>query len=65
MAGHGAHDILFSGGQDERFMSTVEGDTWFDVDWADQIDVGEQSFRTQDNEVVTLIVAKCDRMLAD
>ena len=46
-------------------MSTVEGDTWFDVDWADQIDVGEQSFRTQDNEVVTLIVAKCDRMLAD
>ena len=56
---------MFSGGQDERFMSTVEGDTWFDVDWADQIDVGEQSFRTQDNEVVTLIVAKCDRMLAD
>lgn len=61
----GAYDILFGGGEDDRFMSTVEGDTWFDVDWADQVDVGEQSFRTQDNEVVTLLVAKSDRMLAD
>jgi len=35
------------------------------VGWADQVEVGEQSFRTQDDEVVTLLVAQSDRMLAD
>lgn len=61
----GAYDILFGGVRDDRYMSTVEADTWFDVEWADRVDVGEQSFRTQDNEVVTLLVAKSDKMLAD
>lgn len=61
----GAYSILFDGAQDDRFMTTIEADTWFDVEWADQIDVGEQSFKTQDDEVVTLLVAKSDRMLAD
>ena len=46
-------------------MSTVEGDTWFDVEWADQIELGEQSFRTQENEVVSLLMARSKRMLAD
>jgi hypothetical protein len=61
----GAYDILFRSGQDDRIMSTVEGDVWFDVEWADRVEVGEQSFRTQDNEVVTLLVARSDRMLAE
>jgi len=61
----GAYDILFGTAQDDRFMSTVEGDTWFDVEWADQIELGEQSFRTQENEVVSLLVARSKRMLAD
>lgn len=61
----GAYDILFRSGHDDRIMSTVEGDVWFDVEWADRVEVGEQSFRTQDNEVVTLLVAKSERMLAD
>lgn len=61
----GAYDILFGTAQDDRFMTTVEGDTWFDVEWADQIELGEQSFRSQENEVVSLLVAKSNRMLAD
>ncbi|MDV7142991.1 ImmA/IrrE family metallo-endopeptidase [Tropicimonas sp. TH_r6] len=61
----GAYSILFEGAGDDGYMSTVEADTWFDVQWADQVDVGEQSFRTQDDEVVTLLVARSDRMLAD
>ena len=61
----GAYDILFGSAQDDRFMSTVEGDTWFDVEWADQIELGEQSFRTQENEVVSLLIARSHRMLAD
>ncbi|RKT34762.1 uncharacterized protein DUF955 [Roseovarius halotolerans] len=61
----GAYDILYGAAQDDRFMSTVEGDTWFDVEWADQIELGEQSFRTQENEVVSLLVARSKRMLAD
>ena len=61
----GAYDILFGSAQDDRFMSTVEGDTWFDVTWADQIELGEQSFRAQEDEVVSLLVARSDRMLAD
>ncbi|QFT81939.1 hypothetical protein FIU89_15045 [Roseovarius sp. THAF27] len=39
-------------------MSKIEADTYFDVEWADQIDVGEQSFKTQDDKVMTLLVAK-------
>lgn len=61
----GAYDILFGNAQDDRFMSTVGGDTRFDIEWADQIELGEQSFRTQENEVVSLLVARSDRMLAD
>ena len=61
----GAYDILFGDAQDDRSMSTVEGDTWFDVEWAEQVELGEQSFRTQENEVVSLLVARSDRMIAD
>ena len=60
-----AYSILFEGAEDDGHMSTIDGDTWFDVGWADQVELGEQSFRTQDDEVVTLLVARSDRMLAD
>jgi hypothetical protein len=60
-----AYDILFKNASDDRFMSTIEGDLWFDAYGADQIQIGEQSFRTHVDEVVTLLVAKSLKMLAD
>lgn len=60
-----AYDILHGQAEDDRFMSTIEADTWFDVPWARDLEIGEQSFRTAPDEVMTLIVAKSESMLAD
>lgn len=61
----GAYDILYNGAENDRFMSIVEGDIWFDVPWASEIEIREQAFRVSEDEVMTLIVAKDERMLAD
>lgn len=60
-----AYGILFNEARDDRFMSTIEADTWFDVPRANEMEIGEQSFRTAPDEVMTLIVAKSEGMLAD
>ncbi len=60
-----AYSILFDDAADDATMSDLDADTWFDVPWADQIEIGEQSFRVHDNLVMALIVARSDRMLAD
>lgn len=60
-----AHSILFDGAPDDTTMSDLDGDTWFDIPWADQIEIGEQSFRVDDDLVMALLVARDDRMLAD
>ncbi|WP_211099119.1 ImmA/IrrE family metallo-endopeptidase [Acuticoccus yangtzensis] len=60
-----AYDILYNEAEDDRFMSTMEADIWFDVPWARDLEIGEQSFRTAPDEVMTLIVAKSEGMLAD
>ena len=60
-----AYGILFEGAADDSTMSNLDGDTWFDVSWADQIEVGEQSFRVDDDRIMSLLVARSERMLAD
>ena len=60
-----AYSILFDGAPDDATMSNLDADTWFDVQWADQIEIGEQSFRVDDDLVMALLVACSDRMLAD
>lgn len=60
-----AYAILHKGARDDLVMSAVDADTWFDVPWADQIEIGEQSFRVSEDEVVSLLVARSTRMLAD
>lgn len=59
-----AYSILFDGAPDDATMSNLDADTWFDVPWADQIEIGEQSFRVDDDLVMSLLVARSDRMLA-
>ena len=59
-----AYAILYEDGPDDRIMSNLEADTWFDMVGAENIEVGEQSFRSGD-EVYALLVLRSDRMLAD
>mgnify|MGYP002634082181 CR=1 FL=1 len=60
-----AHDILHKGAPDDRFMSMTDGDSWFHAHGADTVSLGEQSYSTSDDEVVTLLVAKSERLMAD
>lgn len=60
-----AHEILHKGTPDDRFMSTTDGDSWFDAHGADWVNLGEQSYKTSDDEVLTLLVAKSEKLLAD
>ncbi len=60
-----AYSIIFENAPDDTTMSDIDGDTWFDVAWADQVEIGEQSFRVSDDVVMTLLVARSDRMLAE
>lgn len=59
-----AYRILHQDAPDDRFMSTIEADTWFDVPWAGEIQLKEQSFSVGHGEVVTLLVAGDERMLS-
>lgn len=61
----GAYGILFNGDPDDRSMSTFDADTWFDADGSDGVELGEQSFRTGDDEVVSLLVARSAEMMAN
>ena len=36
-----AYSIPFDGAPDDATMSDLDGDTWFSVPWADQVEVGE------------------------
>ena len=58
-----AYDILHSGAENDRYASAIPADAWFDVPWADQIEVREQSFRGAEGEVVSLLIAIDGRML--
>lgn len=58
-----AHDILHSGAENDRHACAIPADAWFDVPWADQMEVREQSFGGVAGEVVSLLIATDDRML--
>ena len=45
-------------------MSLIDADTWFDTDGVDRYELGEQSFRVGDDEVMTLLILKNEYMMA-
>jgi Zn-dependent peptidase ImmA (M78 family) len=60
-----AHDILHARAGDQLSAELVSAEDWFTNDGADQYEILEQSFRSLEGEVLTLIVIKDEAMLAD
>ena len=64
-ASSSAMDVLFGGADDDRFLSTIGADAWFDRYGAERLELKEQSFRTTADEILTLLVLTDESMLAD
>lgn len=60
-----AFDILFAGKAEDTFPRKVGADAWFDRRDADRYEIYEQSIRTGDNEILSLLTITDDKMLED
>ena len=60
-----AFDILFGGKPDDRGPRKIGADAWFDRPGADRYDVTEQTMRTAQDEILTLVLVSDDGMLSD
>ena len=58
-----AFDILFDGKPDCHSPRKVGADAWFDRRGADRYELREQTIRTDDDEVLTLLLIEDDHML--
>lgn len=63
--GSHAYNILHARAGDQPSAERVSAEDWFMNERADQYEVMEQSFRSLEGEVLTLIVIKEEAMLAD
>ncbi|MGJ0535405.1 ImmA/IrrE family metallo-endopeptidase [Methylocystis sp.] len=60
-----AFGILHGGKSDDAFPRRIGASAWFDHWEASRYDVFEQSFRTAEDEVLTLVLIRDDRMLEE
>ena len=60
-----AFGVLYGGGQDDAIPHRVGADVWFDRWEAARFDVLEQTIRTADDEVLTLVLFSDPRMLEE
>ena len=58
-----AFDVLFDGKPDCPSPRKVGADAWFDRRGADRYELREQTIRTDDDEVLTLLLIEDDQML--
>jgi hypothetical protein len=60
-----AFDVLFGGKGDDRIPMLIPADAWFDRSEAKYYEIKEQSVRTGEDEILTLLTILDDRMLED
>jgi hypothetical protein len=58
-----AFTVLFGGGADDRFPRKIGADAWFDRWDAERFEVYEQTIRTGDDEILTLVRIDDEAML--
>ncbi|WP_065376787.1 ImmA/IrrE family metallo-endopeptidase [Ensifer adhaerens] len=60
-----AFDILHGKAPESKFSSRIGADAWFDQFDADRYEIMEQTIRTFDGEILTLLIFKDEKMLQD
>ena len=60
-----AFDLLFGQGEEHAHPRLIGADAWFDRDEAQRYELCEQSVRTADDEILTLLMLTDDGMLED
>lgn len=60
-----AFDLLFGNGEEQNYPRVIGADAWFDRPEAQRYEIHEQSVRTADNEILTLLILKDGDMLED
>lgn len=58
-----AYDVLFNNAEDSQYLELIGADAWFDLEWAEEIEIWEQTVRIYDDEVITLLVVEDERLL--
>jgi hypothetical protein len=60
-----AFGVLFGGTSEDAFPRKIGADAWFGRWEAERYEVLEQTIRTGDDEILTLVIVTDDRMLQD
>ena len=60
-----AFELLFGQGQEHPYPRLIGADAWFDRDEAQHYEPNEQSVRTADLEILTLLILNKEGMLED
>jgi hypothetical protein len=60
-----AFRVLFGGYPDDPLPIKIGADAWFDRRGADELEIHEQTIRTADDEILTLLLLNDERMLED
>jgi hypothetical protein len=60
-----AFGVLFGNQPNDTTPHKIDADAWFDRDYAHRYEVQEQTFRTGDDEILTLILIRDAEMLED
>lgn len=60
-----AFGVLFGGKEDDAMPRKIGADAWFDRPEADRFEVREQTIRSGDNEILTLVLIEDDAMLQE
>jgi hypothetical protein len=58
-----AFDVLFGHEDDDRLPRKIGADAWFDRREADRFEISEQTLRTSEDEILTLLLADDEGML--
>jgi hypothetical protein len=60
-----AFEVLFRGGKEQAFPRKVDADAWFDRRDADKYEVCEQTIKTGDDEILSIILIEDEDMLRE